>query len=157
MEKNYYFIADSADIIGNITLEENANVWFGAVLRADTGSIHVGKNSNIQDCAVLHTGPGINVKVGDNVSIGHGAIVHGCTVGDNTTIGMGAIIMNRAIVGKNCIIGAGTLITEGKEIPDNSIVIGNPGKIYREATAEDVKRSIDNASHYVQLASDELA
>ena len=109
-----------------------ASVWFGAVLRGDNELITIGENSNIQDGAVLHTDPGLELAVGRNCTIGHKAILHGCTVGENTLIGMGAVILNRAKIGSNCLIGANALITEGKVIPDNSLVMGQPGKIMGE-------------------------
>ena len=126
------FVASGAKVIGNVELGENVGIWFNAVVRADKSKIHIGNNSNIQDNCTVHVEKDLNVYIGDGVTVGHNAIVHGCTVGDNTLIGMGAIIMNRAIIGKNCIIGAGAIVTENAVIPDNSLVIGAPGKVKRE-------------------------
>ncbi|MCR4675039.1 MAG: gamma carbonic anhydrase family protein [Lachnospiraceae bacterium] len=146
------FIADGAKIIGDVTLNEGVSVWYNAVLRGDDHPIVIGKNTNIQDGAVLHVGMGHSCLIGENVSIGHGAIVHGCSVSDNTVIGMGAIIMNGAKVGKNCIIGAGALVTEGMEIPDNTVAIGAPAKKQRPITKDELEHNIWNSFHYVELA-----
>ena len=122
------FIAPGAVVLGDVTIGENSGIWYNAVVRGDGDSIVIGKESNIQDNAVVHLGSGYPVEIGDHVTIGHGAIVHGCKIGDNTMIGMGAILMNGCKIGKNCIIGAGALVTQNVEIPDNSLVVGNPGK-----------------------------
>jgi carbonic anhydrase/acetyltransferase-like protein (isoleucine patch superfamily) len=127
----HYWIAPSADVIGKVRLLENASVWFGAVLRGDNEWISVGEGSNVQDGCVLHTDMGAPLTIGKNCTIGHKAILHGCTIGDNSLIGMGAIVLNHAAIGKNCLIGAGALVGEGKVIPDNSLVVGSPGKIIR--------------------------
>lgn len=146
------WIAPGAVVKGNVILGENVNIWYNAVIRAEINQIVIGKNSNVQDNAVLHVELQENVSIGENVTIGHGAIVHGCTVGDNTLIGMGAIILNRAVIGKNCIIGAGALVTEDKVIPDNSVVLGSPAKIVRQVTQEEIERNMHNAMHYVETA-----
>ncbi|SFQ46637.1 Carbonic anhydrase or acetyltransferase, isoleucine patch superfamily [Lachnospiraceae bacterium XBB1006] len=146
------FIASGAKIIGDVTIHEMASVWFNAVIRADEYPITIGKNSNVQDNAVLHVGGGFSCTIGDNVSIGHGAIVHGCEVGDGTLIGMGATVLNGAKIGKNCIIGAGALVTENKVIPDGSVVVGVPGKIVRQMTEEDLKSRRENVAVYVHAA-----
>ena len=135
------WVAPTATLIGDVRLCNDASIWFGAVLRADDGIIEIGEGSNVQDLSVLHVDPGFPIKVGRNVTIGHRAMVHGCTIGDGTLIGMGATILNGAKIGNNCLIGANALVTEGKVIPDNSMVLGSPGKIVREideATAEGI-------------------
>lgn len=146
------YISPSAFLSGDIVLAEGSSVWHHATLRADDGSIRIGRGSNIQDNAVLHMDPGGEVELGEYVTVGHGAIVHGCRVGDNTLIGMGAILMNHARIGSNCIIGAGALVTQGMEIPDNSLVVGSPGRIKRAVTQEEILVSRHNAEHYVEKA-----
>ena len=127
-----YWVADTAVVLGNVTLEEEASVWFGATLRGDNDPIVVGERSNIQDGSVLHTDIGCPLTIGKNVTVGHMVMLHGCTIGDESLIGIGATVMNRAVIGKNCIIGAHALIPEGKVIPDGSLVMGAPGKIVKE-------------------------
>ncbi len=146
----HYWIAPSASVIGNVKLELNASVWFGAVVRGDNDLITIGENSNVQDGAVLHTDPGLELTIGRNCTIGHKAILHGCTIGDNTLIGMGAVILNRARIGRNCLIGANALITEGKEIPDNSLVMGQPGKVVSALSEEAISRLTASANNYVR-------
>lgn len=135
-EEDHYWIAPGAHVIGKVRLERNASVWFGAVLRGDNELILIGENSNIQDGAVLHTDMGAPMTIGRNCTIGHKAILHGCTIGDNSLIGMGATVLNHARIGRNCLIGANALITEGKAIPDNSLVMGAPGKVIRDLTPD---------------------
>ena len=142
------WVASNATIIGDVTLEKNSSIWFNAVLRGDIENIYIGEGSNIQDGSVLHTDPGCPLKVGNNVTVGHLVMLHGCTIGDNSLIGIGAVILNNAKIGKNCIIGAKALITENKEIPDNSLVIGSPGKVIREVTEEEKKSVLENTKHY---------
>ena len=142
------WVASNASIIGDVTLEKNTSIWFNATLRGDVENIYVGEGSNIQDGSVLHTDPGYPLKIGKNVTIGHLVMLHGCIIADNSLIGIGAVILNGAKIGKNCIIGAKTLITENKEIPDNSLVIGSPGKIVRKVTDQEVKSITKNAIHY---------
>ena len=149
-EEGAYWIAPSASVIGKVKLERFASVWFGAVLRGDNELITIGENSNVQDGAVMHTDPGLPLTVGRNCTIGHKAILHGCTIGDNTLIGMGAVILNRAKIGKNCLSGANALITEGKEIPDNSLVMGQPGKVAGELNEEATARLTRSAETYVR-------
>lgn len=147
------FVAQSADVIGDVYLEEGCNVWFGAVLRADGEKIEVGKNTNIQDNAVLHiTNNKFSVKVGDNVTIGHSAIVHSCKVGNNTLIGMGAIILDGAEIGDYTIIGAGSLVPPGKIIPSGVLAVGSPAKVVRELTLEEIESLEVSAKHYVELS-----
>ena len=145
------FIAPGAVVLGDVTIGENSGIWYNAV-----DSIVIGRESNIQDNAVVHLGSGYPVEIGDHVTIGHGAIIHGCKIGDNTMIGMGAILMNGCKIGKNCIIGAGALVTQNVEIPDNSLVIGNPGKVKREVTKEEIRRNLENAQLYVEEAQEEM-
>ena len=125
------WVAPCATLVGKITLQLDANIWFGAVLRGDNEEIVIGKGSNVQDLTMMHTDIGFPLTVGSNCTIGHKAIIHGCTIGDDTLIGMGATVMNGAVVGKNCLIGAGALVTEGKDIPDGALVMGSPAKVVR--------------------------
>lgn len=141
-------IAPNATVLGDVTIGRDTSIWYGAVLRADRGAITVGDGSNIQDNAVVHMGDGLDVTIGDGVSVGHGAILHGCRVGNGTLIGMGAIVMNGAVIGKDCIIGAGALIPQYKIIPDRSVVLGNPGKIIREVSEEEIAANRNNAALY---------
>lgn len=145
-----YWIAPGATVLGRVRLERNASVWFGAVLRGDNDPIVVGENSNVQDGSVLHTDTGSPLTIGRNVTIGHQAMLHGCTVGDNTLIGIKATVLNGARIGRNCLIGAHALIPEGKEIPDGSLVMGAPGKVVRELDARAVQMLEASALHYVE-------
>ena len=146
------FIADGARVLGDVEIGKNSSVWFNAVIRADLSDIKIGEGSNIQDNAVIHTSKNFGVSIGDNVNVGHGAIVHGCTVKNNVVIGMGAIVLNGAIVEENCIIGAGALVTQGKVIPAGSLVFGNPAKIVRNLTDQEIRSITDNAASYVEEA-----
>lgn len=146
------FVADGAKVIGNVEIGKNSSVWFNAVIRADSDNVKIGENSNVQDNAVIHTSEGFGVEIGDNVTIGHGAIVHGCTIGNNVMIGMGAIVLNGAKIGNNSIIGAGTLVTQGKIIPEGSLAFGNPMKIVRQLTDDEIKSITDNANSYIKEA-----
>lgn len=140
------FIAPNATVVGNVTLEESSSVWFGAVLRGDGDHIQIGKGTNIQDLAVVHVDPGVPVAIGEGVTVGHAAIVHGATVGDHTLVGMRATLMNNVKVGKYCIIGAHALVTEGTEIPDYSVVMGAPGKVVKqvpEDRRDDLRKSAE--------------
>lgn len=145
-----YWIAPDASVIGRVRLEANASVWFGAVLRGDNELILVGENSNVQDHCVLHTDMGAPLSIGKNCTVGHRAMLHGCTIGDNTLIGMGATILNHANIGRNCLIGAQALIPEGKIIPDNSLVMGMPGKIVRELDGDAIANLTKAAAGYVR-------
>ena len=149
---NSVFIADGAKIIGDVEIGKNSSVWFNAVIRADSDKVKIGENSNVQDNAVIHTSEGFGVQIGDNVTIGHGAIIHGCTVKDNVMIGMGAIVLNGAVIEENSIIGAGALITQGKVIPSGSLAFGNPCKIVRQLTDEEISSISRNAKSYVKEA-----
>ncbi|MCK7614561.1 gamma carbonic anhydrase family protein [Roseibium sediminicola] len=149
-ETGDYWIAPTATLIGDIVLQEAASVWFGAVLRGDNETITVGARSNVQDGCVFHTDMGYPLTIGDNCTIGHKAILHGCTIRDNTLIGMGATVLNGAVIGSNCIIGANALIAEGKEIPDNSLVVGIPGKVVKTLPAEAARGIANSADGYVR-------
>lgn len=146
------FIADGAKIIGDVEIGNNSSIWYNAVVRADNHNIIIGKGTNIQDNAVLHVDKDDILKIGSNVTIGHSAIVHGCTIEDNCIIGMGSIIMNGSVIGKNCIIGAGALITERTVIPEGSIVIGSPGRVLRSVTSDEEVKISQSAIHYMELA-----
>lgn len=154
-EKSVY-IAPGAIVLGEVTLGEDANIWYHATVRGDRAPIAIGKGSNIQDNSVVHVDEGYSVTIGDYVTVGHGAIIHGCSIGDNSLVGMGAIIMNGAEIGKNCIVGAGALVTQGTKVPDNSLILGNPAKIKREVTEEEIAHSLQNALFYVQEAKESL-
>ncbi len=147
-----HFIAPNAAVIGDVVLHENTSVWFSCVLRGDEDQIVIGAGSNIQDGAVLHTDPGVVLTVGENVTVGHQAMLHGCEIGDGTLVGINAVILNGAKIGKNCLIGANTLITEGTEIPDGSMVLGSPGKVVKTLDAETQAMLAVNAQHYVSNA-----
>ena len=149
-ETGNYWIAPDAQVMGNIVLKENASVWFGAVLRGDNDPIVIGENSNVQDGAVMHTDIGCPLTLGVNVTVGHQAMLHGCTVGDNSLIGIGATVLNGAKIGRNCLIGAHALVGEGKEIPDNSMVLGMPGKVVRELGEDNEKMMLLSANIYVK-------
>ena len=144
------WVAPDAAVIGKVKLERMASVWFGAVLRGDNELLLVGENSNIQDGCVLHSDMGSPLTIGRNCTIGHKAILHGCSIGDNSLIGMGATVLNNAQIGRNCLIGANALVTEGKVIPDNSLVMGSPGKVVRELDAEAIARLSAAAASYVR-------
>lgn len=141
-----YYIAPGARVIGNVMLGEEVGIWFNAVLRGDNEAIVIGPGTNVQDGCVFHTDPGFPMTIGADVTVGHAAILHGCTVGDGTLIGMGAVVLNGAKIGKGCLIGANALVTEGKEIPDYSMVLGQPAKVIRsidEAMAAELRRAAD--------------
>jgi len=145
-----HYIAPNATLIGSVVLEHEVSIWFNAVLRADNDSITIGSRSNVQDGAVLHTDPGIPLNVGRDCTIGHLVMLHGCSIGEGSLIGIKSIILNHARVGRNCLIGANSLITEGKEIPDRSLVMGSPGKVVRQLTDEEVKFLQWSAEGYVE-------
>ena len=144
------WIASNAIIIGDIVIKNDASIWFNVVLRGDIEKIEVGEGSNIQDGSVLHTDPGYPLIIGKGVTVGHMVMLHGCTIGDDTLIGIGSTILNNAKIGKNCIIGANTLITENKNIPDNSLVIGSPGKVVRQVTDKEIVHIKQNAKEYIE-------
>jgi len=147
------WVADTARVIGDVGLGRDASVWFGAVLRGDNAPIRVGAGSNVQEGAVLHVDPDSALTVGEFVTIGHQAMLHGCTIGDGSLIGIQAIVLNGAKIGRGCLIGAGALITEGKEIPDGSVVMGAPGKVVRQLEPADIDRLLASAQGYVKRAA----
>ena len=142
------YAAPDAVITGDVVLGENVNIWYGAVLRGDDGRITVGAGTNIQDRCVLHK----QTVLGKNCTVGHGAIIHGCTIGDNTLVGMGAIVLTGAVIGSNCVIGAGALVTGKTVAPDGSLLLGSPAKVVKPVTAEQIADNAHNAAHYIQLA-----
>jgi carbonic anhydrase/acetyltransferase-like protein (isoleucine patch superfamily) len=146
------WVADSAQVIGRVDLGEDASVWFGTVVRGDVERIRIGARSNVQDNSVLHADPGSPLSIGDDVLIGHQCTVHGCTVGDGSLIGIQAVILNGARIGRNCLVGAGALVTEGKDFPDNSLILGAPAKVVRELSAAEVAAFQQGAKRYVQNA-----
>jgi carbonic anhydrase/acetyltransferase-like protein (isoleucine patch superfamily) len=148
----FCWVAETASIVGDVTLEEDVSVWFGAVLRGDNEPIRIGRGSNIQDLCVLHTDPGLPLTVGAGCTIGHRAILHGCAIGEGSLVGMGATVLNGARIGRNCLIGAAALITEGKEIPDGSLVVGAPGKVVRELAEAEIAGLRRSAEHYIENA-----
>ena len=149
-EGDEYWIAPNAVVAGHVILKKNASVWFGAVLRGDNEPIIVGENSNIQDNSVLHTDVGQPLTIGDNVTVGHMVMLHGCAIGDGTLIGIGSVVLNGARIGKNCLVGANSLITEGKEFPDGSMIFGAPAKVVRQLEPEQAARMGMGALGYVQ-------
>lgn len=146
------FLARGAVVVGDVTIGEGSSVWFNAVVRADCEAVRIGRRTNIQDHCVLHADPGFPCTLGDGVTVGHGAIVHGATVGDNVTIGMGSVVMNGAVVGENSIVGVGAVVTEGTIVPPGSLVLGLPGKVKRATTPEEIERNRRSAEHYVAAA-----
>jgi carbonic anhydrase/acetyltransferase-like protein (isoleucine patch superfamily) len=144
------WVASNATVIGSVILESDASVWFNAVIRGDNDLITVGARSNIQDGSVLHTDEGVQLTIGGDVTVGHMVVLHGCSIGDGTLVGIKSIVLNNAKIGRHCLIGANTLVTEGKEIPDRSLVVGAPGKVVRPLTDEEVARLMDNADRYVR-------
>ncbi|MES3009314.1 MAG: gamma carbonic anhydrase family protein [Pseudomonadota bacterium] len=146
------WVADSAQVMGRVALAEDSSVWFGTVIRGDTESIHIGRGSNIQDLSVLHADVGMPLVVGENVTVGHQVMLHGCTVGDGSLIGIGAVVLNGAKIGKHCLVGAGALVTEGKEFPDGSMIIGSPAKVVRQLTPEQIDGLRASAQHYIDNA-----
>ena len=147
MEKTVY-LAPDAVVTGDVVLGDRVNIWYGAVLRGDSGTITVGEGTNIQDRCILHE----KTTLGKNCTVGHGAIVHGCTIGDNTLVGMGALVLGGAVIGKNCIIGAGALVTGKTNAPDGSVLLGSPAKVIMEVTPEQIAENQHSAEHYVELA-----
>jgi carbonic anhydrase/acetyltransferase-like protein (isoleucine patch superfamily) len=143
------YVADDATVIGKVTIGEYASVWPGAVIRADDDTITIGARSNVQDGAVLHVDPGIPLAIGADVTIGHLATLHGCTIGDGTLVGLGAIVYNSARIGRDCLIGAGTIITEGKVFPDRSLIVGAPAKLVRELDEKALSSMRTNVEAYV--------
>jgi carbonic anhydrase/acetyltransferase-like protein (isoleucine patch superfamily) len=147
-----HWIADSADVVGNIQIGLDVSIWWNAVIRGDNELISIGNRTNIQDGCVLHTDPGFPMTIGENVTVGHMCMLHGCQVGSGSLIGIGSTILNGAIIGKGCLIGAHSLVTEGKKIPDNSLVMGSPGKIIRKINSKQIEQIETNAIRYVRRA-----
>ncbi|WP_297110922.1 gamma carbonic anhydrase family protein [uncultured Devosia sp.] len=152
IDENAGWIAPTAVLVGDVHVGPEAGIWFGVVARGDIEPITIGARTNVQENCVLHTDTGFPLTIGDNVTIGHGAIVHGCTIGDNSLIGMGATVLNGAVIGKNCLIGANALVTEGKVIPDNSLVMGAPAKVVRDIDTAGVAALTASADRYVNNA-----
>ena len=148
MRDENYWIADNATVIGDVFLDTDASIWFNCVVRGDNEPISIGKGSNIQEGSIIHTDPGFKCTIGNNVTVGHMAMLHGCEIGDGSLIGINSVILNGAKIGKNCIIGAKALITENKEIPDNSLVVGSPGKVIRKLTNDEIQAIEKNAIRY---------
>jgi carbonic anhydrase/acetyltransferase-like protein (isoleucine patch superfamily) len=148
----HHFVAANATVIGSVVLEDESSVWFNTVIRADNDLITIGARSNVQDAAVLHTDAGIKLTLGTEVSVGHQAMLHGCTIGDGSLIGIKALILNHAVIGRECLIGANALVTEGKVIPDRSLVLGSPGKVVRKLSDEEAAGLRAIAAHYVTNA-----
>jgi len=146
------WIADSAEVMGSVTLEDDASVWFGAVVRGDTAHITIGAGSNVQDASVLHADEGLPLTIGRHVTVGHKVMLHGCTIGDESLIGIGAVVLNGAKIGENCLVGAGALVTEGKEFPDGSMIIGSPARAVRTLTPEQIEGLRWSARHYIENA-----
>lgn len=154
-----FWIAPNASVIGDVNLERDASIWFNAILRADNEPITIGEGSNVQDGAIIHTDPGYACNIGKKVTVGHMAMLHGCSIGDGSLIGIGSVVLNGAKIGRNCIIGSKALVTEGMEVPDGSMVLGIPGKIKKTLTEEEqsvvplgAEHYIDNYKKYKQLA-----
>ncbi len=144
------WVAEEAQVIGNVSLAEGSSVWFNAVLRGDTEYIQIGHESNVQDGCVLHADHGFPLVVGDRVTVGHNVMLHGCTIGDESLIGIGAVVLNGAVIGKNCLVGAGSLVTEGKSFPDGSMIMGVPAKVVRQLSPEQIEGLRMSAKHYAQ-------
>jgi carbonic anhydrase/acetyltransferase-like protein (isoleucine patch superfamily) len=147
------YVAPGATLIGQVNVAAGASVWFGAVIRGDNEPIHIGEACNVQEGAVLHTDPGFPLTISSNVSIGHQAMLHGCTIGEGSLIGIQAVVLNGAVIGKDCLVGAGAIVTEKKVFPDRSLILGAPAKVVRQLTDEDVARLMDNANSYAERAA----
>jgi carbonic anhydrase/acetyltransferase-like protein (isoleucine patch superfamily) len=146
------WVADSAQVLGDVHLAEDSSVWFGVVIRGDTDTISVGRGTNIQDNSVLHADRGMPLTIGDNVTVGHQVMLHGCTIGEGSLIGIQAVVLNGAKIGKNCLVGAGSLVTEGKEFPDGSMILGSPAKAVKQLSPEQIEGLKMSAKHYVDNA-----
>jgi carbonic anhydrase/acetyltransferase-like protein (isoleucine patch superfamily) len=146
------WVADSAQVMGEVHMGADASVWFGTVVRGDTSSITIGEGTNVQDASVLHADLGMPLVIGRHVTVGHQVMLHGCTIGDESLIGIGAIVLNGAKIGKNCLVGAGALVTEGKEFPDGSMIIGSPARVVKQLTTEQMQGLRQSAQHYIDNA-----
>jgi carbonic anhydrase/acetyltransferase-like protein (isoleucine patch superfamily) len=147
------YVAESAQVIGDVTLGKNSSIWDNAVVRGDLSSIYIGENTSVQDVCSIHNTKGIPVTIGNNVSIGHGAILHSCSVGNNTIIGMGSVVLDNAVIGENCIISAGAVVTPNTRIPDGSLVMGVPGRVVKPLTPDQIEGNLENARDYVKLSA----
>ncbi len=146
------WVADNAQVMGDVALGEGASVWFGATVRGDTETITIGEGSNVQDGSVLHADHGFPLTIGARVTVGHQVMLHGCTIGDESLIGIGTVVLNGARIGRHCLVGAGSLVTEGKEFPDGSMILGRPAKVVRELTPEQIDGLRMSAAHYIENA-----
>jgi len=146
------WVADNAQVIGDVVIGDGASVWFGTTVRGDTDTITIGAGSNVQDGSVLHADDGVPLVIGENVTVGHQVMLHGCTIGDESLIGIGAIVLNGAKIGKNCLVGAGSLVTEGKEFPDGSMIIGSPARAVKSLSPEQIEGLRQSARHYTANA-----
>lgn len=154
MISNESYVAENSAIIGDVILEDHSSIWFGAVLRADVNTIKIGKGSNIQDNCTVHVDDDYDVIVGENVTVGHNVVLHGCKIGDDSLIGMGSIILDGAVIGSNTIIGAGSLVTSNKEIPSGVLCLGSPAKAIRELTEEEIESIKNSSKHYIELSKE---
>jgi carbonic anhydrase/acetyltransferase-like protein (isoleucine patch superfamily) len=143
------YVTESVNIVGQVNVGENVSIWFGTTIRGDNETITIGANTNLQESCVLHADPGFPLTIGENVSVGHQAMLHGCTIGDGSLVGIQAVILNGAKIGKNSLVGAGALVTEGKEFPDNSLIIGSPARVLRTLNETDIERLAKIANSYV--------
>ena len=146
------WVAEGAQVMGNVRMAADASVWFGSVVRGDTETISIGEGSNIQDGSVLHADHGKPLTVGKHVTVGHQVMLHGCTIGDESLIGIGAVVLNGAVIGRHCLVGAGALVTEGKTFPDGSLIIGSPARVARQLTPEQIEALRRSAQHYIENA-----
>ena len=146
------WVADSAQVMGNVELLDDASIWFGAMLRGDNEVLRIGRRSNVQDGSVIHSDPGFPATLGDDVTIGHQVMLHGCTIGDGSLVGIQSVVLNGARIGRHCLVGAGALVTEGKEFPDGSLIVGRPAKVVRQLTDEQIEGLKRTAAHYVANA-----
>ena len=146
------WVADNAQVMGEVTLEADSSVWFGVTVRGDTDAIHIGEGSNVQDGSVLHADHGMPLTIGRHVTVGHQVMLHGCTIGDESLIGIGAVVLNGAKIGKHCLVGAGALVTEGKEFPDGSMILGSPARVVKTLSPEQIEGLRQSAQHYIDNA-----
>lgn len=146
------WVADSATVIGDVVMGEEASVWFGTVVRGDTATLTIGAGSNIQDLSVLHADVGVPLVIGERVTVGHKVMLHGCTIGDESLIGIGAVVLNGARIGRNCLVGAGALVTEGKEFPDGSMILGSPARVVKQLSPEQIEGLRESARRYIANA-----
>ncbi|WP_372657259.1 gamma carbonic anhydrase family protein [Hydrogenophaga sp.] len=146
------WVAENAQVMGNVVLAEDSSVWFGVTIRGDTETISVGRGSNVQDGSVLHADVGFPLVIGEHVTVGHQVMLHGCTIGDQSLVGIGAVVLNGAKIGKHCLVGAGSLVTEGKEFPDGSMILGRPARVVKSLTPEQIEGLRTSAEHYIENA-----